>query len=255
MNMDRNEAAPSSGAEERSPIAAHGLTHTGKRPRNEDSHLIREDLGLVVVADGFGGSAGGDIAARHAVDEIADCFGAQEEHTIPTFEPHELTDGLSVATTRFAIEHAHKRIRYESQRTGPPGMATAVAVLVAAGPRVVVGNAGGVRVYRLRGDALEELTRDAPSAVAGGMGACPVGGAIGRVQPTVRAVSWKPGDRFLVCTAGLYRVLSDEAIRCTLAVRGTPAEGAAALVGRALHSGATDNLTAVVAIPGRAAGG
>lgn len=244
--METTRGAPTPGSDEPAPLAAHGLTHTGKQPRNEDCHLLREDLGLVVVADGFSGTAGGDIAARLAVDEIAGCFGAHEEQTLPAFEMHELADGLAVATVRFAIEHAHKRVQYTAGRTGPPGMSTAVAVLLVAGPEVVVGHVGSVRVYRLRGDALEQLTRHDPE---GAPVAWRVGAASGSVQPMICVDAWQPDDQYLLCTAGLHRVVGPEPIRSTLAARLGLAEGVMALVGHVLHAGAPDNVTVVLAAP------
>lgn len=228
-----------------SPLLAHGLRHTGRRARSEDAHLIREDLGLVIVADGSSGAAG-DLAARLAVDAVAGCFGVTEDHTLPSFEPEELADGLTTATVRFAIERAHERLHYEARRTGPPGMSTAVAVLVLAGPRVVVGHAGCARAYRLRGDTLDRLTIDTPLASPA---TCPVGAPNREIRPAVRADIWKPGDLYLLCTAGLHRVLGPEEIRCTLALRTSAADAATELVGRALHAGAADDMTVVVATP------
>jgi len=236
------------GAGEPRPMVAHGMTHTGKRPRNEDCHLIREDLGFVIVADGFSGEAGGDIAARIAVDEIAGCLAQEDEQTLPCFEPHELSDGLTVATARFAIEHAHSSIRREAQRKGPPGMCTAVALLVVAGPAVIIGGAGSVHVYRFRRDSLVQLTRDEDMF---GMNGRPVGAARDAARPAITTDLWRAGDRYLVCTSGLHRVLGGEMIRCTLSGCATAAECTAALIGRALHAGAVDNMTAVTALPWR----
>ncbi len=227
-----------------SPLLAHGVSHTGRRARNEDAHLIREDLGLVIVADGFSGAAGGDLAAQLAVDAVAGCFGVTEDHTLPSFEPEDLADGLTIATVRFAIERAHERLHYEARRTGPPGMSTAVAVLVLAGPRVVVGHAGCARAYRLRGDTLDRLTIDTPRPPRS-----PARWRPNREIRPVRAETWNPGDLYLLCTAGLHRVLGPEEIRCTLALRTSAADTATELVGRALHAGATDDMTVVVATP------
>lgn len=244
--MGTEETAPFAGAGDSRPMVAHGLTHTGKRARNEDCHLIREDLGLVVMADGFSGAAGGDIAARLAVDEIAACFDAHEEQTLPDFDAADLEQGLAVATVRFAIERAHRHVGYHARRTGPPGMCAAVAVLLVAGPRVVIGHAGSVRVYRFRSDTLELLTND-------GAGwtpiVCPIGAASAKSQQAIHVERWIPGDAYLLCTTGLHRVLATEPIRCTLAAVPGVRESVAALVGRAIHAGAADNMTAVVARP------
>lgn len=244
--MDRTEAEPPPGAGGPPRMEACGLTHTGRRPRNEDCHLIREDLGLVIVADGFSGAAGGDIAARVAVDEIAGCFGTTEEQTLPTLDTEELADGVTVATVRFAMEHAHTRVRYVARSTGPLGMSTAVAVLVVAGPQVVVGCAGNVHVDRLRADRLERLTREEP---AGEGGPCPVGQTAAELRPRVCAAPWQRGDLYLVSTGGLHRVLGPQEIRVTLATHRGPEEAATALVARALQAGAADNMTVVVVRP------
>ena len=125
-------------------------------------------------------------------------------------------------------------------------MCAAVAVLLVAGPRVVIGHAGSVRVYRFRSDTLELLTND-------GAGwtpiVCPIGAASAKSQQAIHVERWIPGDAYLLCTTGLHRVLATEPIRCTLAAVPGVRESVAALVGRAIHAGAADNMTAVVARP------
>ena len=244
--MQKTGAAPRPGSGEPPPMEASAMTHTGKRPRNEDCHLLREDLGLAIVADGFSGTAGGDIAARVAVDEIAGCLGTADEQTLPAFEAEDLSDGIAAATVRFGLRLAHTRIQQSARTTGPLGMSTAAAVLVLAGPNVVVGHAGNVDVYRLRGVAFERLTRDDRSATGG---FCPIGGAEPELRPTVRVLPWQRGDVFAVATAGLHRVLGPEGIRLTLATHPRPKDACAALIGRALHAGGTDNMTAIVLRP------
>lgn len=247
--METNGAAPELGSGEAPPMAAQGLTHTGRRSRNEDRFLIREDLGLAIVADGFSGCPGGDHAARLAVEAIAGCFDAGEEQTMPDLEPEQLADGLAVATARFAIQHAHRVVRHGAGRAGLAGMCSAVAFLVVAGSKMVLAVAGCVRAYRFRigrdGGTLEELTQDASPQPAI---AYPVGGPRHDPGCVVRVDSWRPGDLYLLCTAGLHRVLGAEPIRCTLAARSS-VDCAAALVGRALHSGGADNMTVVLVGP------
>jgi serine/threonine protein phosphatase PrpC len=228
------------------PMLAHAATRHGRADRYDDCHLLREDLGLAIVADGRGGAGGGDIAARVAAAAAAGCFGTQEEHTIPAFEAHELLDGLTVATVRFALEHAHSRVQYAARNGGPPGMSTALALLVVTGRRVVLGRAGDVRALRFRADTLQPLVVE-PSAAAAAR--WPVGAAGAVFDPVVRAHLWQPGDVFVVCTASVHRVLGDEGIRCTVAATSDTAEIASSLVERAARSGASESLTVVVAAP------
>jgi protein phosphatase len=239
---DRLAARASDGG---APIQACGISHTGRRERNEDRHLVREDLGLVIVADGFGGEAGGDIAARIAVDEIASCFGVEgEEQTLPNLDDEDLREGMTVATVRFALDLAHRRIRHDAQQTGPLGMRCAAAVALLAGREVVIGHAGSTRAYRFRQGELLQLTRAELAPHTAGLGA-----AQAKIRTEVRAHGWEPADVYLLCTSGLCRALSDERIRAALSAAASPREIAIRLIGQALHAGAAENLTAVVMRP------
>ena len=58
-------------------FSAFGVTDQGRsRPSNEDCFAIHEHLGLAIVADGMGGHNAGEVAARIAVEVVADCFTA-----------------------------------------------------------------------------------------------------------------------------------------------------------------------------------
>ena len=56
----------------RMPLAAHGVTHTGRRTTNEDALLVDADRGLFVVADGMGGHNAGEVASSLAVKTIGE---------------------------------------------------------------------------------------------------------------------------------------------------------------------------------------
>ena len=58
--MTAPDDAPPAQRGEPARMEAHALTHTGRRPRNEDAHRLSEELGIAVVADGFSGAHGGD---------------------------------------------------------------------------------------------------------------------------------------------------------------------------------------------------
>lgn len=242
--MTAPDDAPPAQRGEPARMEAHALTHTGRRPRNEDAHRLSEELGIAVVADGFSGAHGGDVASRLAVEEIAAWFEMGPEHTAPHFEARDLEDGMAIATMRLALERAHRCVGRHADRFGPSGMTCAVAALVFAGGRVVIGQAGDVRVYRARGGDLVQLTTETGSLSFSGQ----LGGR-DPIAPRVRAEAWLAGDVYLICTGGLHRVLGGEALRWALSTGADLPQVAATLVGRALHSGAADNLTVVIVRP------
>ena len=66
------------------PFLAGGATHTGQRRKlNEDSLLVRPELGLFVVADGVGGENAGEVASAMAVLSMANFFEATVDHDWP----------------------------------------------------------------------------------------------------------------------------------------------------------------------------
>lgn len=247
MGVEENEESPRGVVGAAAPMVAHGLTHTGKRERNEDHHSIREELGIAVVADGWSGARGGERAARLAVEHFVSYFDAWEDQTLPDLEALDMRDGVTIAMARFAVEQANRHVAVAARHGGPPGMAAAMGAFLMTGPRVILAYAGCVQAYRFRGTGLERLTKiESSNAVP----SYPVGARTAE-KPAVVAEHWRAGDVYILCTSGLHQVLSHEEIRCALACCPSLAESAAALVGRALHAGATDNMTVVVLRPVR----
>lgn len=237
------------------PLSARGLTHTGRRGENEDRFLIREDLGIALVADGYGGTPGGALAAERAVEAVKACFDPEQEQTAPDVpcDPH--VGGPAVAWLRFAFEHAGRAVVREGRRRGKPGMSCSLAAVVVAGPHVLVASAGCARVYRYRTERGDHrLTQLTPDLGAAPPFAFPIGLSAHEQSVRLRIDPWMQGDLYLLCTAGLHRVLGPELLRCTLAAS-PGVESVTALLGRALHAGGTHDMTAVLARPTRALSG
>lgn len=250
---------------ERPRFVATGASSTGRvRPTNEDRAQILTDLGLLLVADGVSGKtgeSGGAEAAQLAVDTIASAFTSDGETTAPNVT--DLTHGLAAGLLRAAIEHADRRIADQAKRTKRPGMATTIAALLVAGPRVVVAHVGDSRVYRQRGGALERLTidhteqalweqmhrRPAPPQVRQRLGHVlmhALGGHRPGVRVEVRAETWEPGDLFLLSTDGLHGLVSDDAMAATLASAPDLDRAVVQLVNHANAAGGGDNITAIL---------
>lgn len=244
-------------------------SHPGlRRPSNEDSYSARADLGLFVVADGMGGHVAGEVASRLAVDAIAafvlDTVGADPHRTWPfpfysrlSVEANRLRTAFRLANRRLADEMAS----VESLR----GMATtASALLLAAdGPaRAALAHVGDSRVYRLRGGALDQISRD-HSWVEEQVRAGALTPSDARHHPwrnvVTRALSGgddpevdvadltiEAGDRWLLCSDGLTAVVADGRIREILE-GGGPLEGLCErLIEEANRGGGPDNITALV---------
>ena len=134
------------------PIKTFGLSDIGrKRGRNEDSFLINEDLGLLVVADGMGGHSGGEFASRFAVstvEEVIQSMNMDPEATVISgVNEHGSRFGDRL---RYAIEVASQKI-YDQALFEPElkGMGTTVSALLIDGLRACIANVG-VRVRALR---------------------------------------------------------------------------------------------------------
>src|SRR5262249_35724284 len=146
-------------------IQSCGRTEVGRRrARNEDHILVGE--GVLVVCDGMGGHQAGHVASRVAVDTI-DRFFSGRRQTDPAvtwpfgFHPTLSQDGNRLRTS---IKLANRAV-YTAAAAGGlayAGMGTTVAAaVVAAEPaRVTYAHVGDSRVYLLRGDDIEQLTRD-----------------------------------------------------------------------------------------------
>src|ERR1700728_2208723 len=215
------------------------------RQMNEDSYLAVPPL--FVVADGMGGHGAGDVASRIAIEEMTACVALR-----PLFVEAVLT----------ALEHANRYIieRDEANRMGTT--ATGLAALeTVGGDQLMVFNVGDSRVYRLAGHRLEQLTVDhseVQELVLAGVITREEARTHPRRNVVTRALGsesgllpdhWllpaTTGDRYLICSDGLFSELPDDIILPLLAV-GVPQQAADALVAAAVDEGGRDNVTVVV---------
>jgi len=130
------------------------LTDVGlQRQVNEDSILVNPRAGIFAVCDGVGGRAAGDRASRLAVETL-DRLISQGTRRAPRLEGE-------VMAVEDAIHRAHSAIRAEQQRTpNLRGMATTVALVRIWERYAVIAHVGDCRVYLLRGEGIQRLTRD-----------------------------------------------------------------------------------------------
>jgi PPM family protein phosphatase len=226
----------------------HGAaTSTGRVRRvNEDSYLTAPPI--YAVADGMGGHGSGDLVSALAVQVLARCAALHP---------------LFLQAVLAALEEANQVI-IEREAGNPMG--TTVTGLVGLGTagadHLMVFNVGDSRVYRLAADGIEQLTVDhseVQELLLDGMITREqarihprrniVTRALLGTDPVLLADHWLlpavGGDRFLLCSDGLFGELPDEAILPLLS-SGTPQQAAEALVMAADDVGGHDNITAVI---------
>lgn len=227
----------------------HGShTDTGRRSNNEDALIAAPDLGFFAVADGMGGTEGGEVASALALDTLHRYFERVGDGLDLVSEP-----GAALAQMRMAIRMAHRAVQRAAVGS-LRDMGTTVVCLLVRGERALVAHVGDSRVYLARDGELSQLTRDhslVAAMEAAGMPASPelahiITQAVGQgadAQPDLSIVDVQEGDRFLLATDGLTDALDDDAIRRGLS---RSKDAARALATAAYEAGSRDNITALV---------
>lgn len=226
-----------------------------KRPVNQDRFLSVPERGLFAVFDGVGGQRAGEVASQTAAETIEEALSQ-----ILTGNPFELVSRAIQFANRDIFEMAESD---ESYRT----MATTVALVRIDGDRAIIAHVGDSRVYRLEGGHFSRETidhtdsNDARRGGAAGRDHVSTQGhnnvinrALGvdrEVEVEVKEIKLRDGARFLLCSDGIYRHLSDEEIALVLAKNKDPQRAADELKQIVHERGADDNLTAVVVQAGR----
>ncbi|NED95436.1 serine/threonine-protein phosphatase [Phytoactinopolyspora alkaliphila] len=219
------------------------------REGNEDSGYAGPYL--LVVADGMGGHAAGEVASQAAIEELV-----QAEQDLRHEDPLEALGS--------AIQAANNRIRsLIADDPSREGMGTTVTALLWTGSTLCMGHIGDSRAYLLREGVIRQLSHDhtfVQSLVDEGRitleeaGVHPARSLIlkalqgqGPVEPDLLAVDIHPGDRLLVCSDGLSGVVSDDTLAETLSSIDGLDDAADELIRLALAAGAPDNVTLIVA--------
>lgn len=235
----------SSGTPDRSPegpVRARGVrcrsaavTDPGKaRNVNEDSFALRDDHAVWIVADGMGGHQAGDIASR-MVTSVLDQIGEEVS--------------LDGRVDRFvhSLSVVNGCLRVLAQRHADITLAgsTVVALMIEGNTSVCVW-AGDSRLYRFREGVLQQLSRDHSDGEEGGDHVITraVGGT-DDLQLDVEHADVRAGDRYLLCTDGLYGELAFAELAAALSLP-EPEQACEQLQRAALQGEARDNLTAVV---------
>jgi PPM family protein phosphatase len=237
-----------------------------RRSSNEDSHCERADIGLFVVADGMGGHVACEVASSVAVDAIqtfiAETAHADRNRTWPF--PFEPSLSLEANRLKAAFKLANRKIASKiAELTDLRGMATTASAILTNNRSGCVAHVGDSRVYCLRDGSLQQLTHD-HSWVEEQVRAGTMSPSAARQHPwrnvVTRALSGgedpevdvtevqpSPGDRYLLCSDGLFAVVTDSQIAEILGDTSRSLQDiCGALIAAANAGGGPDNITALV---------
>lgn len=236
------------------------VTHPGMvRSHNEDSIETDAAIGLAVLADGMGGYNAGEVASGIAVAMV---------NTEIKKALSGMNGALDAATAeRLVSEHAMRANQaiYLAAQSQPQyaGMGTTLVVALWHGDSVAVGHIGDSRLYRFRGGALEQVTRDhslLQEQIDSGLitreqaqhsqNKNLVTRAVGidpEVDVEVHSYPVETGDIYMLCSDGLNDMVTDEDMQLTLSsLQANLPLAAGQLVQQANDNGGRDNVSVIL---------
>ena len=245
-------------------VEAFGTTNVGKvRDHNEDDFAVRVGVdapmgadALLIVADGMGGHAAGEVASRMAIENVIIACDAA------TSDAGGLDDDSYLDLLSDLLKRVNRLVWEAGQVPGQIGMGTTFTGMVIRGEKLFVVHVGGSRGYLVTGGVLQQITTD-HSLVEEWVQSGILTPEEARVHPNrnviTRAVGLDPevsvdqavfdiksGDRLLLCTDGLNSMVRDSEIE-SIVSNGELRETPRALVEIANYNGGNDNTTVIMA--------
>ena len=227
-----------------------------KRTNNEDAFGVFPGHGIFCVSDGMGGGDDGEVASAATTQSIDDFCRTYPLPPDGTYQINDLVKGV-----KGAVNAASAWIFKRAQERRLKGCgATFVGICFdATNPEEAVAlHAGDSRLYRMRGRTIQQITKDHSAAELIGakdekdvnpMFRGVILRAVG-IQPSVEIeqtpLSVKPGDRILICSDGLSRMVPDNVLLSISRANDNVVEAVDALIAAANEAGGIDNITAVL---------
>jgi serine/threonine protein phosphatase PrpC len=242
-------------------MKAANWTDTGRvRLVNEDHAFVEANVsgfGFAVVADGMGGHQAGEVASQMATQYITEQVKERLRSGMGTEEVAELLRTLVREANSKVYLHSHTSEQYT-------GMGTTVVAAIADNRQVIIAHIGDSRAYVISGREIVQLTED-HSLVNELLKSGQINEEEALTHPRrnvlIRALgtdpevdidivchSWQENDVLLLCTDGLSRLVSSEAIVETIHADADWHDKAGRLVEQALEAGGDDNITVVLLI-------
>ncbi len=242
-----------------------GVTDAGRvRSNNEDSLLLDPELGLFVVADGMGGHRHGQMAAELACTTLRHYLHSSRRPTDVTW-PFGYNWKLSLDENRLitgillANHHVWKR---SEENPAYAGMGSTIVAAIAQGDRAAIANVGDSRAYLFRGGQLRQLTiddtwlntvLDQVTIDQKTLSKHPMRNVLTQAAGTRRdldvhtcEVELQDRDILLLCSDGLYGIVSEQEIVVVLESDSSLSCQVATLKEAAFAAGAPDNVSCVL---------
>jgi serine/threonine protein phosphatase PrpC len=238
-------------------VNAAAATDRGRRRTgNEDRHYVDLDRGILLVVDGVGGHAAGEVAAAIAVDVITQRL--------------ERPIGAPAQRVREAIALANNEILRQAERSPVhAGMTCVLTLALLTEERLTIGHVGDSRLYKLTRDGLRKLTHD-HSPIGEREDAQEISEAEAMKHPRRSEVfrdvgsafhepddpdfielveaTFEPEAALLLCSDGLSDMITSATIRRTVRDHaGDPERVVRSLINAANKAGGNDNITVVYA--------
>ncbi len=252
----------------KSKIQFYGKTDVGSvRDHNEDAIGFDDNIALAVLADGMGGHRGGEMASAITVSTILELI-TDKVKSIKTGDTDDDT-GYSAESliVHEAVSLANKNVHDSSEANAQyRGMGTTVVVAMFYDNRFTVAHVGDSRLYRLRDDELEQLTRDhslmqelidrgfyTPEQARNSLNKNLVTRAIGidsKVQIDIQEDIAMVNDIYLLCSDGVTDMIEDDLIKSAMIEDSSNLEKAASeIIRMANEHGGKDNISALLIKP------
>ena len=234
------------------------------REGNEDNFRVVPELQLMIVSDGMGGAACGEVASELAVETIArECTAAAAAVAGPPAVPGRAEFSERTERLLDAVQSANRSIHEAAQKdTAKRGMGATVVAGWLDGLRLSLVHVGDSRAHLFRGGTLRRLTFDhtlVAEQVRLGILTPQQADTSAWQSVLIRALGpdevveldagehqLMAGDVVLLCTDGLTRMVRDAEIAAVLADTSSAQETAGHLVKLANQRGGEDNVTVVV---------
>lgn len=267
-------------------IDVAAATHAGHvRTNNEDHHLVvrfgrslenlytnvnpeilRPDYNLtgygLLVADGLGGMAGGEIASRTALTKIINLVIETPDWILGFEDSAKVRIMMERMTERFL--KVDETLKSQADRDASlAGMGTTLTAAATLNHDMVIGHIGDSRAYIFRNNKLTQLTKDhtvAQELIDAGIDpadpatrsmrhvlTAALGSLGSRIQPDVQRIRLQEHDQILLCTDGLTEMVDDQTIASLLKNTSSAAKACEDLTTVALAAGGSDNVTVVLA--------
>ncbi len=233
-------------------LEAFGASDPGcVRNNNEDSFLVAPETGLYLVADGMGGAAAGETASRIAMETLKEIL---EE---------EATEGMNATKLVTAFHEANRRIKAATlENSKLEGMGTTLVAGVKADGQLLLASVGDSRAYTFQTGKLTQVTEDQSWVNE-------IGRRLGLPEETLKThpmrhvltmalgvseqlkvnqytVPLSGEILVLICSDGLYNVVTDDEIANIVNSGGSLERRAKLLIDTAKAHGAPDNVTVVL---------